>query len=158
MLNILLHAALYITEWHSFIRAAPPVPEGSSKCRTQQIHRPHVSCSPDGNYTSVQCSGGPRARCLCVDPLTGIRLVGVHSVPEREKDTLDCSDGNTRGECIAYVRSTVLCKPHLAQNTIALHWRRGRATKFASTGTRGIGMAATRALANVSTHARDACE
>ena len=121
-LGVLMHAAFYITEWHSFIRAAPPVPEGSSKCKTQQIHRPHVSCSPDGNYTSVQCCGGPRARCHCVDPLTGIQLVGAHSVPEREKDTLDCSDGNIRGEpYIAYVRSTVLCKPHPAQNTNAFH-------------------------------------
>lgn len=74
----------------------PPSLESLTECRRQSVAFPHITCEDDGSFTALQCSGGPRGMCFCVDTATGQRLSGMsrpHMVPAGERDMLNCTEG-----------------------------------------------------------------
>lgn len=93
-----VHEKLLHVTWFS---TAPPVEENfTTNCLRQSDKFPHITCEEDGSFTPVQCSGGPRGMCYCVNTTTGRRLNGMpHNVPVKERDTINC----TKGELIQYM-------------------------------------------------------
>ena len=80
----------------AWFSTAPPVEANfTTNCLRQSDRFPHITCEEDGSFTPVQCTGGRRGTCFCVDTTTGHRLSGMrHTVPVEERDTINC----TRGE------------------------------------------------------------
>ena len=80
----------------AWFSTAPPVEANfTTNCLRQSDKFPHITCEEDGSFTPVQCTGGRRGMCFCVDTTTGHRLNGMpHTVPVEERDTINC----TRGE------------------------------------------------------------
>lgn len=92
----------------AWFSTAPPVEANfTTNCLRQSDRFPHITCEEDGSFTPVQCTGGRRGMCFCVNTTTGHRLNGMpHTVPVEERDTINC----TRGELCHHSYS---CTPEL---------------------------------------------